>query len=150
MNLKIEYDPKKCIGNGNCEKLAPHYFKLNNKKANLKSSTFKNGLQILEMQANALDIERAISAGKGCPVNAIKVTIGEKEEVSATVKTDEARKITAKYDDNKEFVLDPKGYFLIRINQDKEEIEVAFCGARNKVEAIVTGKKPIDIYQTSF
>ncbi|MBS3151971.1 hypothetical protein J4230_01030 [Candidatus Woesearchaeota archaeon] len=26
-----------------------------------------------------------------------------------------------------ELILDPVGYFLIRINQDKKEIEIAFC-----------------------
>lgn len=50
----------------------------------------------------------------------------------------------------KEFVLDPQGYFLIRIDKEKKLIEIAHCGKRNTVEVIVRGKKPIEIYQTAI
>lgn len=57
-------------------------------------------------------------------------------------------KIKAEYDDEKEFILDPAGYFLIRINKEKKEIEVGFCKKNNVIEKIITGKKPKEIYQT--
>lgn len=59
-----------------------------------------------------------------------------------------AKEIHAEYDDRKEFVIDPKGYFLIRINRERQEIEVAFCPERNKISVVVKGKKPLEIYQT--
>src|SRR3989344_4653636 len=62
--------------------------------------------------------------------------------------TEEARKVKANYDDTKEFVIDPAGYFLIRINREEKKIEVASCNEKNKIELITYGEKPIDIYQT--
>ena len=59
----------------------------------------------------------------------------------------DAKIIEAKYNDLEEFQLDPKGYFLIRINKEKQ-IEVGFCKKDNKIEIIIKGKTPIEIYQT--
>ncbi len=58
------------------------------------------------------------------------------------------KRIQASYDDRKEFVLDPKGYFLIRIIPESKSIEVGFCKQGNIVEAIITGNNPTEIYQT--
>lgn len=63
------------------------------------------------------------------------------------VKIDEnCKEVTAEYDDRKEFVIDPAGYFLIRIQDGL--IEVGFCEKPGVVNLIVRGKKPIAIYQT--
>ncbi|MEK6821421.1 MAG: hypothetical protein AABY11_03425, partial [archaeon] len=48
----------------------------------------------------------------------------------------------------KHFVLDPSGYFLIRVNHSIQEIEVGFCNEKNNMLWKVVGKKPIDIYHT--
>ena len=72
----------------------------------------------------------------------------KKDLISTKVAQEAAKVINAQYDDNKDFMLDPNGYFLIRIIPESKEIEVGFCGAKNKVEIIVRGKKPIDIYHT--
>lgn len=58
------------------------------------------------------------------------------------------REIHAKYDDAQEFVLDQKGYFLIRVIPEKKIIEVGFCKEKNVVEIKVTGKNATEIYQT--
>ncbi len=58
------------------------------------------------------------------------------------------KEIHASYDDRKEFVLDAKGYFLIRIIPEKKIIEVGFCRQQNVVEIKVTGQNPTEIYQT--
>jgi len=63
-------------------------------------------------------------------------------------KADKFREVIAKYDDVKEFIIDLKGYFLIRLDRKNKNIEVAFCKERNKIVLKVTGKKPIDVYQT--
>jgi len=60
----------------------------------------------------------------------------------------EVRVLEAKYDDTKEFKIDKKGYFLIKTNADKKEIEVAFCSESNKVALKVTGTTPVEIYHT--
>lgn len=62
------------------------------------------------------------------------------------VDTSEAEVIEAQYDDKKDFILDKKGYFLIRIKD--HQIEVGFCEEVNKVKYLVKGNKPIDIYMT--
>jgi len=43
--------------------------------------------------------------------------------------------------------LDPKGYFLIKVNEDLGKIEVAFCDIKeNKVRVIIRGDTPMEIY----
>lgn len=61
---------------------------------------------------------------------------------------DEAPVIQAKYDKIKDWRMDPIGYFLIKINKDKQQIEAAFCKSQNKVEKIVVGKTAMDIFNT--
>ncbi|MBS3126637.1 DUF4346 domain-containing protein [Candidatus Woesearchaeota archaeon] len=43
------------------------------------------------------------------------------------------------------WMLDPKGYFLIRINHEEETIEVGQCTTRNKLIRVVRGKTPEEI-----
>jgi len=59
-----------------------------------------------------------------------------------------AKKVIAGYDDLKEFILDKKGYFLIRIDRKSKNIEVGFCNEKNKIILVVVGKKPTDVYFT--
>ena len=48
---------------------------------------------------------------------------------------------------NRPWRLDPKGYFLIRINEELGKIEAAFCDIKeNKVRVIVRGDNPVEIY----
>ena len=91
-----------------------------------------------------------VEVGKACPVNAIRIIDAEKNEdiVSVKVNEDKVKETVAEYDDKKEFVIDSKGYFLIRLDRKNKNIEVGFCNEKNKVILKVTGKKPIDIYQT--
>ncbi len=43
--------------------------------------------------------------------------------------------------------MDPKGYFLIRVNSDLGKIEAAFCDYKeNKVRIIIRGDNPMEIY----
>ena len=71
-----------------------------------------------------------------------------KDMVGLEVKEEKAKEVIAEYDDAKEFVIDDKGYFLIKLDKDKKNIEVAFCNEKNNIVLKVVGKKPIDIYQT--
>ena len=50
------------------------------------------------------------------------------------------------YDEDDDWGMDPKGYFLIRINKEKKLIEAGLCKEGNKCEVLVRGKKPQDIY----
>jgi len=43
--------------------------------------------------------------------------------------------------------LDPKGYFLIRVNQALKKIEAAYCDLQeNKVRIIFRGVHPVEVY----
>jgi len=46
------------------------------------------------------------------------------------------------------WVLDEKGYFLIRVNQEQQQIEVGYCTNDHKLKAKVVGKHPIEICHT--
>lgn len=149
--LKVEYLKDRCIGNASCAALAPNQFEFTGQKATLingkdeGNDNFSLNVECSDNEANDI-----IEAAKACPVNAIGVFDSKNNEeiVSLNVKEDEVKEVTAKYDDEKEFVMDEKGYFLIRIDINKKNIEVAFCNEKNNVVLKVTGKKPIDIYQT--
>ena len=43
--------------------------------------------------------------------------------------------------------LDPKGYFLVRVNKELGKIEAAFCDLKeNKVRIIIRGDNPMEVY----
>jgi len=149
--LKIEYYKNKCIGQGNCVAIAPDHFELLGKKATLKNSkNIDKDIYTIEGDYEGNIATGLIQAAKACPVNAIGVTDLEKNEdiVSIEVKEEGVKEVKAEYDDAKEFIIDNAGYFLIRPDRNNNKIEVAFCNEKNKVILKVTGKKPIDIYQT--
>ncbi len=149
--LKIEYYKNLCIGQGSCAAMAPDYFELISTKATLlNSKKINEDTFVVESDCDENTAQSLIDAAKACPVNAIRVidTGNKKDILSAKFGEDEAKKIIAKYDDAREFVMDQKGYFLIRIDRKNENIEVAFRKEKNKIILKVIGKKPIEIYQT--
>ena len=65
------------------------------------------------------------------------------------------KKITAKYHKIKDWVMDPKGYFLIAIDRKKKLLKVGYCkfaklgnNPVNDMVAIVEGKTAIEIVNT--
>ena len=56
--------------------------------------------------------------------------------------------IKAKYDPLKEWYADPKGYFLIRINPLKKNIEVGFATNDHVIRKIIQGTYASEIYRT--
>jgi ferredoxin len=150
--LKIEYHKAKCIGAFNCTKIAPEEFEEEDGvQANLINIKEEHGYQTKIVECDDKTAQRIIEAAEKCPANVINVIdiVTKEKVVDTTVKVKEnIREIKAVYDDMKEFVLDEKGYFLIRIIPEKKMIEVGFCGKRNTVEVKVYGTKPIEIYQT--
>ncbi len=149
--LKIEYYPARCVGNKQCIKNDPKSFGFDKGKALLKGSVRDGRKFVLVKELSDGDSEKTINAAKSCPVNAINVTdlATGKTVVSSSVSVASGfKEIKASYRDEKEFVLDPKGYFLIRVDRGKGCIEVGFCRSRNIVEVTVTGKKALDIYMT--
>lgn len=149
--LKIEYHKEKCIGAFNCTKIAPAFFKEQGTKADLSQAKTSNGYQTRIEECDDATAEQLIEAAEKCPANVINIiNIETKEKVvdSRVRIKEDIQTIKAEYDDLKEFVLDDKGYFLIRTIPEKKLIEVGFCGKRNVVEVKVYGTKPIEIYQT--
>ena len=149
--LRIEYYKNICVGTGNCVALSPNHFKLIGEKAILKNSkNIDKDIYAIEGDYEGNIATSLIQAAKACPVNAIRVTDLEKNEdiVGIEVKEEGVKEVKAEYDDAKDFIIDNAGYFLIRLDRNNKNIEIAFCNEKNKVVLKVTGKKPIDIYQT--
>lgn len=59
-----------------------------------------------------------------------------------------AEVIEAKYDRMRDWRMDPVGYFLIKVNKEKQRIEAAFCKSSNKIEKIIVGKTAMEIFNT--
>ncbi len=149
--IRIEYDESKCIAAEACVKSDPSTFGFDDakQKAVLIGSK-KTGAStfVLELMGDAQRIKNAMEAASSCPVNAYKVVELDsgKTAVSNSLDTQNLKEIRAQYDDSTQFTLDPKGYFLIRVNYEKKEIEAGFCNERNSMVLKVVGTKPIDIY----
>jgi len=62
--------------------------------------------------------------------------------------TETAEIIQAKYDRIRDWRMDPIGYFLIRINREKKQIEAGFCKSANKVEKTIIGKTAMEVFNT--
>ena len=65
------------------------------------------------------------------------------------------KKITAKYHKIKDWVMDPKGYFLIAVDKDEEFIRVGYCkftksgnNPVNDMVAEIKGKTAIELVNT--
>jgi dihydropteroate synthase len=61
---------------------------------------------------------------------------------------DDVHLIKAHYDTHKEWKQDKVGYWLIRIDRSKKQIQAGFCKKDNLIETIVTGNDAEDIYNT--
>ena len=59
------------------------------------------------------------------------------------------RQIEARYDRMKDWKMDPKGYFLIKVDQKEKLIRVGYCTfPDNKLRAEITGTKALEIVNT--
>ena len=65
------------------------------------------------------------------------------------------KRITAKYHKIKDWVIDPKGYFLIDIDREKKLLNVVYCKIKklgnkpvNDMVSIISGKTAIEIVNT--
>ena len=56
--------------------------------------------------------------------------------------------IKASHDPIKEWYPDPKGYFLIRVNEKKKRIEAGFCTYKHVITKMIYGSNAIEIYNT--
>jgi len=152
MQLKVIYHKDRCIGNGNCIKNDSTNFSMNDNEGRAilnSSSEEKENHFELEKEVTESEKQAIIDAAKSCPVNAIEVIDGAGEVlVAGNVEEEHIEEIIAEYDDLVEFQMDPKGYFLIRINKEKEQLEIGFCNMKNILKYKVVGKTPIEIYMT--
>ena len=150
-NITIEYNPAKCIGAQKCIEISPQHFSFDGEKAVLLGAEQRNGVQMAQVYSDPLQLKRIIKAGESCPVNAIKVIATDENKVlvSTEITLESGIKVLkAEYDDLQEFVMDPQGYFLIRVDSQHQVIEVGLCRELNKVVVKIVGKKPLEIYQT--
>ncbi len=151
-HIQIRYDKNKCIGAAFCEAIDPEHFIVKGSKADLIGSlTSKKGIFTLDLtDLDENQKTKVIEAATSCPVNAIAVKDLAINEVlvSAEVKSSKSKEITASYNEPKEWKMDPKGYFLIRIDEKKNVIEAGHCIERNIVDAKITGKNATEIFNT--
>jgi tetrahydromethanopterin S-methyltransferase subunit A len=56
--------------------------------------------------------------------------------------------VIAKFDPIKDWHQDKKGYFLIRLNRKKEEIEVGFSTNKHVITKKIHGKNATELYHT--
>lgn len=56
--------------------------------------------------------------------------------------------IKASHDPFKEWRQDPRGYFLIRVNEKKKRIEAGFCTYKHVITKMIHGTNATDIYNT--
>jgi tetrahydromethanopterin S-methyltransferase subunit A len=54
--------------------------------------------------------------------------------------------ISSHYDEQKDWQMDPKGYFLIKLDRRRKVIKAAHCKKIGVFDIIIEGKKPQDIY----
>ncbi|MBS3142074.1 DUF4346 domain-containing protein [Candidatus Woesearchaeota archaeon] len=148
--IQIEFFRNVCIGNFSCVSMDPEHFSRDESKAALEGAVKHGDHHALVKNLTEEEIEHAVEAAAACPVNAIRITNMDTHEVlyDTAVKQAGAKEITAHYSDEKEFVLDPQGYFLIKVDYEKRLLEIAFCKDPNTISYIVRGKKPIEVYQT--
>lgn len=59
--------------------------------------------------------------------------------------------INGHFNDIKEFIMDNRGFFLIKIYRDKREIGVAYVDYKTyQIQYEIRGKRPQDIYNTIY
>ena len=150
--LKIIYDRERCRGLGMCAAIAPHQFRMKGKKAVLARGkrTPRTGEYSTILTVPAAESERIVKSGMACPVNAIRVIDMDtrKSLVQTRIVTHGAKRIDADAARPKDFVMDRKGYLLIRVDRNHGLIEVGLCRRKNQVDVIITGRNPTDIYYT--
>ncbi len=64
----------------------------------------------------------------------------------AKIDISEMEEVEGRYDEMRDWAIDPIGYFLIRINKDKNRVEAAYCPKTNKITVMITGNTPQDIF----
>ena len=58
--------------------------------------------------------------------------------------------VEGKYDEYRDWVMDPKGYFLIRLNKASSTIELAHCANNHVITKMITGKTAQELYMTAI
>jgi len=149
--IRIEFDKNNCIGNKACLAMDFKRWKDMGEKVDLiGGKEISEGIFILEGNYSEEEIETIVEGANVCPVNVITVKNLDtgKYLFEGSIKVEDVIEIESNYNDDKDFKLDPEGYFLIRINPEKREIEVGFCKEPNKVAFKFKGKKPVAVYST--
>ena len=150
--LKITYYRDRCRGLGMCAVIAPQSFAMKRKKAVLSKGKRKGSSDEYTsiVSASPKEAKKIVMSGLSCPVNAIRVTDmkSKKELVRTRIVTHGAKRIAAKKVTRDDFVMDRKGYFLIRADHHRKLIEVGLCKKKNIIDTIVVGESPVDVYFT--
>lgn len=73
MTFKIIYDKRECIGAGECEKISPERWKVNNEgKSELKGSSI-NAQGVFELELPDEEYKKQKEVSEACPSGCIKI-----------------------------------------------------------------------------
>ena len=148
--LKITYYRDRCRGLGMCAVIAPQSFAMKRKKAVLADGKLRKGTEEYSsvVLASSRETGKIVMSGVACPVNAISVRDMRtgKELVRTKIVTHGAKRVHARKVGRKDFVMDKKGYYLIRIDRRHHLIEVGLCRKKNTLDIIVVGESPMEVY----
>ena len=64
--------------------------------------------------------------------------------------SEDVKIIKGAYHIYRDWKMDPSGYFLIRANKKKRQLELAFCKKDNVIEVLITGDTPQELYHTAI
>ncbi len=76
----------------------------------------------------------------------IKKVVIDKHKAPKSSYKENYEEVQGKYDDVQDWVMDLKGYFLIRVNKETGNLELAHCRKNNIIEVKIIGKRPQDVY----
>ncbi|MAG60979.1 hypothetical protein CL619_04285 [archaeon] len=110
---------------------------------------FENNLQLKVVRLTAFREDLFKSSKIKSQVTRSKEKVAEEYEhtpVKNKDALDEVPVIVGNYDEIEDWSMDPKGYFLIRVNKERSILELAHCKQLGIIDCIFEGKKPQDIY----
>ena len=142
---KIIFDRNTCIGAFNCINIIPKYWEKNEDgKVNLKGAVFNQETGKYELIIDDDDFEMNFEAGQACPTGSIAVI-----KILDDTKREDWPEVKVDYSPSN-WKMDPKGYFLIDVDRQKNLISVALMSNDHKKIGKISGQSPIPIYYTIF
>ncbi len=152
---KIVFNKKECIGAGACVGVLPDLWSLDEEaKAILDGATFNGTTGRYELIVEEGDFRKIKDSALVCPVYAIDIidlSTGKSilEITPMTEREKEtARVVSASYDSEKEWVMDPNGFVTIKPFPELNLMKVRCYTSKHELLYVVQGRTAEEIYNT--